>query len=324
MEALMTKKTIQKVFNALASNHCIIRKSLLYDWQKNPNFEPSHAECQLPDDADTLRPDNPKLKELERRYAAFNKSVTAPLFWTPDLITPEQIQFFRGDNAYVWQIRGKMQESAYALATYYIKSQDSRGLLDKLEEDGDFGVITFNVAEKTISRDLLDSINEIYFLDRHFNLFSNPYTILDIGAGYGRLAHRMCCVQPDVNYFCTDAFAVSTFLCDYYLKYRCLDKARSIPLDVIESEIQKNPPDLAINIHSWTECQPEAVNWWVNLLASNNVKNLFFVPNRTLIKETLAVIETRYKCVVKEPKYLDPLVQEYGVNPTDYYLFIPR
>lgn len=318
---LMIKKLTLKCFNTLAPSYCIVKKSLLYDWQRNPNYESSHVECQLPNDANILTPDNEKLKELECRYTVFDKSVTAPLLWTPGFITPEQMQFFRGDTGYVWQTRGHMQESAYVLTAYYIKSVDNLGLLDKLEEDGGFGAHTFNVANKSISRDLLDSINEIYFLNRHFDLLSKPLSVLDIGAGYGRLAHRMCSLHPNVKYLCTDAVAVSTFICDYYLKYRCIDNASSIPIDIIASEIEKKPPDLAINIHSWTECQPEAVKWWVDLLASNNIKHIFFVPNLALVDETLAVIETKYKCVVKEPKYLDPLVQQYGVNPTDYYLF---
>ena len=93
--------------------------------------------------------------------------------------------------------------------------------------------------------------------------------MLDIGAGYGRLAHRMVSALPGVErYLCTDAVAVSTFVSDYYLRFRGMEKALAIPLDVIDNSLRDYPVDLAINIHSFSECQTRAIEWWIRLPVS--------------------------------------------------------
>jgi hypothetical protein len=65
------------------------------------------------------------------------------------------------------------------------------------------------------------------------------------------------------------------------------------------------------------------------------VPRLMVVPNRgkhggenliTNIGEPMEpLLEARgYRLVVKAPKYADPVVQRYGVQPTWYYLFESR
>jgi hypothetical protein len=105
--------------------------------------------------------------------------------------------------------------------------------------------------------------------------------VLDIGAGYGRLAHRMLTALPNIrDYYCTDAVPVSTFLSEYYLQYRELgDRAHVIPLDEIENTLKEQPVQLAINIHSFSECGTAAIDWWVKLLAKSKVRHLMIVPN---------------------------------------------
>ena len=130
----------------------------------------------------------------------------------------------------------------YVLTTFYVKSIDKLGLLQQLEEDDYFGNFNFLIDSKKISRDLLDSITEIYFLDKHLNVSSlSGLTILDIGAGYGRLAHRMVEAFPNIQtYLCTDAVAISTFISEYYLRFRKLEnRAKVVPLDAIESTVDR-------------------------------------------------------------------------------------
>jgi hypothetical protein len=101
--------------------------------------------------ADYLKPGNPRLEELKMRYARVSTDATAPMHWTDSYVTPEEIQNFRGDNAYVWQLRGdNMTAGAYALTTCYIESIDHLGLMDRLEEDGLFGVCTFDVGGRRL------------------------------------------------------------------------------------------------------------------------------------------------------------------------------
>ena len=202
--------------------------------------------------------------------------------------------------------------------------------MNRLEEDDLFGNYTFHIGGKCVSRDLLDSINEIYFLDRHLNLSSrNHTTILDVGAGYGRLAHRMVNALPTISqYLCTDAFAISSFICEYYIRYRNIEnRAKMIPLFEIEEAIQKNHVDIAVNVHSFSECRPSAIDWWISLLAQSNVRYLMIVPNADELQTNDMVdfgniIERHgYRMIARDPKYQDPLVQKYAINPSIYYLF---
>ena len=311
----------------------IHRSADLYDWQHERITQPCFNATPLPGNAaGYLRPDNPKLVELEQRYSAFDAQVTVPFRWTNRHVRQEDITYFRGDNAWVWQIRGvNANILAYALYFYYLQSIDHLGLLEKLGEDTSFGNFTFRIAGREISRDLLDSIAEIYFLDRHLGIGSRRgFRILDIGAGYGRLAHRMMTALPGIHsYHCTDAVAVSTFVCDYYLRFRGVDRVRVVPLDMIDSTLEDHPVDLAINIHSFPECRREAIEWWARLLNKHRVKYLMIVPNsyndeRLLTNDGhdfLPVLEScGYRTVVKEPKFLDPVVQEYGPFPHWHHL----
>ncbi|HLK23978.1 MAG TPA: putative sugar O-methyltransferase [Caulobacteraceae bacterium] len=301
--------------------------------QSNPKYGGGFNPSALPPGAEAyLAPDNPALVSLQQRYAAFDRTVTAPLVWQPDYIDAAELRHFRGDNGYVWQLRGRnMSRPGYALATYYALARDRLGLLDRLSEDDAFGNFTFEIAGKVVSRDLLDSVNELAFLDRHLGLNgAAPLTVLDIGAGYGRLAHRAVTAFDNVRWLCTDAVPVSTFVSDYYLRFRGVAaRAASIPLDQIEQRLVETPADLAINIHSFPECRLEAIRWWLGLIAARGVRRLFLVPNEPhglLVTNdgadmTPLIAQAGYRLVVREPKYADPFVQESAIIPTHYYLF---
>jgi len=315
----------------------VVPSSILHDWQKvepKARFNASHLP---PGAASYLRPDHPRLIELKRRYASFDRRVTSPLVWVEGSLSAQELRYFRGDNAYVWQLRGpNMDAGAYALATYYAKSIDALGLLGRLVEDDCFGNFTFDIGGTLVSRDLLDSLVEIYFLDRHLGLALAPpgLTVLDIGAGYGRLAHRMLSALPGVGrYLCTDAIAESTFVSEYYLGFRKLDdRARVIALDEIEAALEAERVDLAVNIHSFSECTPSAIEWWIALLARHRVKHLMIVPNGqdhagelllTLDRKDMRSIVERhgYRQIAMDPKYRDRVVQEHAINPTCHFLF---
>ena len=239
--------------------------------------------------------------------------------------------YFRGDNAYAYQLRGpNMNIMAYALTTYYVKSIDKLQLLEILKEDDFFGIFTFNINNKLISRDLLDSIIEIYFLEKHLNISSSKnLTILDIGAGYGRLAHRMLDALPNiVEYLCTDAFPISTFISEYYLRFRNLeDRAKVVPIDELENNLKSRTINIAVNIHSFPEVTLSAIEWWLSLLAKYNVKYLMVVPNsgvlRTVDGNNFGEIVEKYgyKLMAKEHNYNDLIVQEFALMPTYYFLF---
>jgi hypothetical protein len=112
------------------------------------------------------------------------------------------------------------------------------GLFGKLKEDGFFRAFTFSYGERgAVSRDLLDNVNEINYLNDRIGLAEmKAPTVLDIGAGYGRLAYRMSEALPNLaGYDCTDAIPVSTFLWEYYLGFRGVPgTVRVVPLSEID------------------------------------------------------------------------------------------
>ena len=306
-----------------------------------PSFQPTELP---PEVADDLRPDHPRLAELRRRYAAFTAPVTDHVSWTEDFLRDAlEMSHFRGDNAYVWQIRGLREveraEMSYLLTAYALRSIDHLGLFDRLAEDGLFGVHTFQMGDggtgvRKISRDLLDSINEIHFLERHLGISKRTgLRVLDIGAGYGRLAHRMSTALPNLErYILTDAVAESTYLSEVYTRFRGLDRAQVVPLDEIEAYLEEQPIDLLVNMHSFSECTLAAVEWWLDLVAKRRVPHLMIVPNDGAeilsrekdgthrdIAESLAA--RGYRRTVLEPKFADGALQVYGVHGGYYHLY---
>jgi hypothetical protein len=296
------------------------------------------ASTPLPPGAESeLRPDNPRLLELKRRYAAFSSPVCEHTLWREELRDDAlDLRWFRGDNAYVWQYRNirELARFKYYLYAQYLAAQDARGLLGRLTEDGQFGCFVFRHHElPTVSRDLLDSLNELYFLDRHWKLFDRgPVRVLDIGAGYGRLAHRMLAAAPNVQrYWCIDAIPRSTFLCEWYLRHRgCLERAAVVPLDEMETAIAPGSVDLAMNIHSFSEMSHAAVEGWIAWLRRLRVPDLLILPNQELHsleadgtrRDILPTLEAAgYKLAVREPTLRNADLRELsGVNE-HFYLF---
>ncbi len=303
---------------------------------------PSHVAVSLPDGADDiLRIDHPRIRELKVQYSTVDNALLSHSTWT-EQYTESQMEwpYFRGDNAYIWQVRDNNQIENYRITTEYVRSRDYLGLLDKLVEDGAFGAYRYHIHDDlAVSRDLLDSILEIYFLDEHLNL-SNwvNINILDIGAGYGRLAYRMAKAMPHIGkYLCVDAVAESTFLSEYYLDFRQVaDKTDVILLNEVEDRIKEKKIDLAVNIHSFSECGIEAIEWWIKLLRRHEIKYFMIVPNagRNEGKQLISferdgthhtydhlLMKNNYQLIHRQPKYLDPKTQEFGVSPTYYYLY---
>lgn len=233
---------------------------------------------------DVLRADNPSLQELDRAYDALQIPATAHTQWQSGFLKRNlSMAWFRGDNAYVWQfrqLRTAANERMY-LQLLDVESRDRLGLLTRLTEDGRFGAWTFVYGQRPpVSRDLLDSVNEINYLDAHAGLSGiEGLRVLDIGAGYGRLAHRMSAAIPGLaNYDCIDGVPTSTFLCDYYLKYRQVpDAVRTIRLD--EHETLLDEYDVCVNIHSFAECSLDAIQWWLDRIAERHIPWLLIVPN---------------------------------------------
>lgn len=289
-----------------------------------------------PGAAETLRPDHPRLREYERRYSHHPAAVGSQ--WSAEFVRDAvDLSYFRGHNAYVWQHRDRADSLRYGLTTYYTRLNDPLGLFQRLGEDGLFGAYTFEIDRVRVSRDLLDSIAELTFLHEHLGIGSRAVTILDIGAGYGRLAHRATTAFENVTYLCSDAVPESTFLSEYYLDFRGVaDRAAVVPLDQVAEAIEDRVIDVAVNIHSFSECPLSAIEWWLDLLAANRVESLMIAPNKRRGKSALLsterdgarldfmpLLEARgFELVHTRPKYgRSDFLQAQGIHPTQYFLF---
>jgi putative sugar O-methyltransferase len=297
----------------------------------------THSDVPLPAGAEeVLRRDNPDLLALESAYDALDIPATTHTQWRSSFLRKNlSMAWFRGDNAYVWQFR--LLRTAADARTYLsmldIEARDRLGLLKRMGDDGLFGAWTFQFGNRPpVSRDLLDSVNEISYLEARMGISQiENLRVLDIGAGYGRLAHRMSEALPNLaQYDCIDGVAMSTFLCDYYTSFRELDKVRVVRLD--EHEKLADEYDLCVNIHSWSECSHESIRWWLDRVAERNVEWLLIVPNMPpqLLsieldgsKESFHqdVLDRGYELVDSRPVYesdeLRELIDHHGL----FYLF---
>lgn len=284
-----------------------------------------------------LRPDHPELLDLRRRYAALGMNRGGR--WSSAAVERHvDLHNFRGDTLYLWHYREAEQVTRLKYYAYlrYVMQGDTAGLLPRLGEDGAFGCWTFAFPDlPTVSRDLLDSVNEIGFLQRKLGVLDRPgLRVLDIGAGYGRLAHRFTRASPLIaDYCCVDGVPESTFLSRYYLAFRAASPpARVVPLDRVESELAPGSFDLAVNIHSFPECAWEAIAWWVGQLKRLRVPDLLVVPNDGERLFTLESDGTRrpfeqllddagYRKVHAEPVIADPAVRELTGIQDAFVLF---
>ncbi|HEV2370138.1 MAG TPA: putative sugar O-methyltransferase [Acidimicrobiales bacterium] len=293
-------------------------------------FDPglhSSASSLPPGAAEVLREDNRRLIELREGYARLDWPVCSHSRWRPHNVSGFlSLQYFRGDTVYLWHYRDseELARLKYFVYLRYLTDRDTHKLLETLDEDGLFGCWTYEFPpHRTCSRDLLDSANELLFLDRHLSIFqATDLRILDIGAGYGRLAHRASESLKSLSlYCCVDAVPESTFLCEYYTSFRSVaPPVRVVPLPEVP-ELSPGEFDLACNVHSFSECALAAIDWWMGLLAKLRVTHLFLVPNEKdgflsteedgTRRDYLPVIEAAgYQQIAEEWAFDDPAVRK--------------
>jgi SAM-dependent methyltransferase len=294
----------------------------------------------LPDGAEReLRAGSPRLEELRAAYEALDLPVTVASRWNGSAVESFlDLRWFRGETLITWHYRElpKVTALKYFVLLRYVRERDRLGLLDRLDEDGAFGCWTFEYeGHGRVSRDLIESVNEIAFLERELRLSERErFSVLDIGAGYGRLAHRMTEAYEQLDdYCCVDAVPESTFLSEYYLRHRgSSPRARVVRLDRVEAELGPGAFDLAVNIHSFPECTYAAVEWWTELLDRLEVPSLVIVPNEPDELLTLEIDGTRrdfmplieragYRLARNEAVVDDPAVAELVGLRDRFFLF---
>ena len=124
------------------------------------------------------------------------------------------------------------------------------------------------------------------------------------------------------DYCCVDAVPEATFLCEYYLRFRgVMPPARVVSLGRVEEELRPGSFDLAVNVHSFSECPIAAIEWWADLLRRIQVPELLVVPNEAEAPLSLELDGSRhdylpvleragYRLVHREPVLDDPAVRE--------------
>ena len=275
-----------------------------------------------------LRDDHPRLQELRAAYAALDLPVTSASRWAEEHVEAFlDLRHFRGETLITWHYRELPRITALKYFVYarYIADRDELRLLERLDEDGAFGCWTFEYpGHGRYSRDLLESVNELLFLERAVGLsWRKNLRVLDIGAGYGRLAHRMCTAFDGIaDYCCVDAIPESTFLSEYYLRHRRVaPPARVVGLHELDRELEPGHFDLAVNIHSFPECTYAAIEWWLAELERLQVPELLIIPNEPEELLSLEADRSRrdfapllaqagYELVLREPVIDDPAVAE--------------
>jgi putative sugar O-methyltransferase len=237
---------------------------------------------------------------------------------------------FRGEGDYLSQ-RNSDPLPSYAASFGYALALDQAGLFERLSEDSLFGCHTYDILGRLVSRDLLDSVLEIAFLSEMLGWRpESSIRVLDIGAGYGRFAHRLSAAFPKIEVRCTDAIPTSTFLAEFYLKFRKAMGAAILPLD--EAATFGGPVDIACNIHSWSECTLQSIRWWLDRLDHIQPRYLFVVPHTEagLAREAdnttppflPEIANHGWKLKVKRAKYYkSPFLMEKGVFPAWYFLY---
>lgn len=235
---------------------------------------------------DRLRPDHPRLVELRGAYAAIDLPVQLSSRWSPQRVERFlDLRWFRGETLITWHYREspRINELKYFVLLQHVAGRDAGDLLRRLGEDGLFGCWTFEYeGHPRVSRDLLESVNELRFLEQELGLAARErFSVLDIGAGYGRLAHRMAAAYDNLDdYCCVDVVPESTFLSEYYLAFRgAAPPARVVALHELDAGLAVGGFDVAVNIHSFSECPLTAVEWWIELLARLRVPEVVIVPN---------------------------------------------
>lgn len=287
---------------------------------------------------DYLTQTNPRLHELRELYERSSCGALDYSQWSPQYVALD-VPFlsFRGDCAFMWQKRDFNTPLSYVATYYYLRVAASAALMDALLEDVLFGAYCVWTSGECLTRDRLDSVAEIAFLDKHLCVRGMSHArILDIGSGYGRLAYRLTQAFDSVEVVCVDAIPEASFICEYYIRFRQACRAAVVPLPELDDYLTSHPIDIAISVHSLTECPLTAVTWWVELLRRHAIKYLMIVPDcrsvcgdSMLSREfdgsrrdiTTVLRDCGYRVLVNSAKFEDGALQAFGVSPTTYFLF---
>lgn len=185
------------------------------------------------------------------------------------------LPYFCADTDFVGQDR---EQAKFEACAHKVVQQQEIYDKDGKEKDIPFGALIRDTqACGRVSRMWLETNREIDFIKQSLNL--KDLKVLDIGAGYGRLAAVLS--KEVKSYSTVDAVEISASICRYYTQLHNAKVQVMNLTDLLVAQKTKTLPqfDLAINIHSWSECSYENVRQWLELLKELQVPYLFTITH---------------------------------------------
>ncbi len=169
--------------------------------------------------------------------------------------------------------------------------------------DAEYGARVVHTAHLgPVTRMWLDSNVELDFVRRHI---PSARRVLDIGAGYGRLAVAGRAMFD--RYVCVDAVPISTEVCRAYCgRFASRTEIPSLPDFLAIYRDNYSDIDLAINIHSWNECTRAQISAWLDVLGEIGIPYLFTVSHG----QNDASIEQSYYAWEEGRPSWRPLIEE--------------
>ena len=242
--------------------------------------------------AEELRPGCQPVATLGRATDADGNEL-----WSPSVLAALPAAF-RGDCDYVWGARGNEGFADELRRAYgFVKEREccsGASFLAALDEDGALGAETAvdRASGRLLSRDLIDSANELCFLEEELQLSQWPAgsTVLDVGAGYGRFCHRAKQALPHLALVATDGVPESLARAEHYLSFRRAE-VRAVPPAQLGAALAGAPPRLAVAIHSLPEMTVAAVHWWLDALARLGTRLLLVVSNAPALDAEDAAVQ---------------------------------
>ncbi|MGW2663641.1 putative sugar O-methyltransferase [Nocardia tengchongensis] len=347
--AYRTVPVIASQENYIAVEKAALRDSFDFTPDGSPTRQPSDFQAHSPATTTHARPgpDDPRLHELRTRYRAVTGDVRPGAFqaWGRDARRNLPLHRFRapGGPYAGWNTPAAQdrpvggREADVAFAAYIHRTGDQQLLAALHDQDDDaFGNLRFPFRSGTVSRDLLDSVNELGFLHRTGALGDQP-RVLDIGAGYGRLAHHAARAIPALAaYTCVDAVPESTYLSEVYLGHHGV---LGNPVDVVALDelhrLRGTRFDLAVAARSFTEMSRAAATFWIDLITELDIPAVFVATNERDLLYTIDggyerhsdlsgyLAASGYHLARNEPQILDPATRN-ATHRTGHHLLFRR
>ena len=194
-------------------------------------------------------------------------------------VVKDALPYFAANTIYVEQ--GNPAEERFVRAAHSLHYGNWHPVdMDGRARDEEFGARMVNTPTLgRVNRMWLEANIEIDFLRRHLPMPMVDADVLDIGAGYGRLAVMLAPLVRTMA--CVDAVPISTKLCRYYCA-RFRPSVNVLSLEDFVAGYATMRPHVVINIHSWNECGPEQVQNWIDVVVAMQTPFLFTVSHGTL------------------------------------------